>query len=81
MATITLHEIQQDVVGYLERVRSGETLVVTEKGQPLAEIKPLASAPAKGLRPFGLAKGQFVMPDNFDDPLPEEVLRLFEGEG
>lgn len=37
--------------------------------------------PDNSLRPFGLAKGEFVVPDDFDDPLPEEVLRDFEGRG
>lgn len=32
-----------------------------------------------GRRPFGLAAGEFVAPDDFDDPLPEEILREFEG--
>ncbi|MGF1479701.1 MAG: prevent-host-death protein [Cyanophyceae cyanobacterium] len=32
------------------------------------------------LRPFGLCKGEFVVPDDFDDPLPEEILKMFEGE-
>ena len=30
-------------------------------------------------RPHGLAAGQFVVPDDFDAPLPEEILREFEG--
>jgi hypothetical protein len=30
-------------------------------------------------RPYGLAKGEFVVPENFNDPLPEEILRDFEG--
>jgi len=30
-------------------------------------------------RPFGLAKGQFVVPPDFNTPLPEDVLRDFEG--
>jgi hypothetical protein len=30
-------------------------------------------------RPYGLAKGEFVVPDNFNDPLLEEILRDFEG--
>jgi hypothetical protein len=30
-------------------------------------------------RPFGLCAGEFVVPDDFDDPLPEEILRDFEG--
>ncbi len=29
-------------------------------------------------RPFGLSKGDFVVPDDFDAPLPEEVLASFE---
>lgn len=32
----------------------------------------------KSLRPFGLAKGEFVVPDDFDAPLPEEVIASFE---
>lgn len=32
---------------------------------------------AKTRRPFGLAKGEFVVPDNFDDPLPDDVLEKF----
>ena len=33
----------------------------------------------KGQRPFGLAKGEFVVPDDFDDPLPDDLLDAFEG--
>ncbi len=31
-------------------------------------------------RPYGLAKGLISISDDFDDPLPDEILRLFEGE-
>lgn len=30
-------------------------------------------------RPFGLAKGQFTVPDDFNAPLSEDVLQAFEG--
>lgn len=33
-----------------------------------------------GKRPSGLAAGMFVVPDDFDDPLPDEILKLFEGQ-
>ena len=33
---------------------------------------------AKDLRPFGLSQGEFVVPEDFDAPLPEEVLADFE---
>lgn len=31
------------------------------------------------LRPIGLAKGQFTVPDDFNAPLPEDILQAFEG--
>jgi hypothetical protein len=31
------------------------------------------------LRPIGLAKGEFTVPEDFNTPLPEDVLRTFEG--
>jgi hypothetical protein len=31
-------------------------------------------------RPFGLCAGEFTVPADFDDPLPEDILRDFEGE-
>jgi prevent-host-death family protein len=82
MTTVSIDDMQQDLAGYFERVQAGETLLVTRSGQPFAEITPVVSLPkdaAPALRPIGLAEGQFVVPDDFDDPLPEEIQRLFEG--
>lgn len=82
MTTISVDEIQYDLAGYLTRVQAGETLLVTQEGRPVAEINPVKSTEAdgaQGLRPIGLAEGQFVVPDDFDDPLPDELQRLFEG--
>jgi len=36
--------------------------------------------PVKNLRPFGLCAGDFVVPNDFDEPLPNEILKTFEGE-
>jgi len=44
----------------------------------MAEIKPIVSIP-KRLRPFGLCTGEFVVPDDFDAPLPEHIVQEFEG--
>jgi hypothetical protein len=34
----------------------------------------------QGLRPYGLLAGQFVVPDDFDEPLPDDILAAFEGQ-
>jgi hypothetical protein len=39
----------------------------------------LNPSPASQPRPFGLAKGQFTVPDDFNAALSEGVLRAFEG--
>lgn len=36
-------------------------------------------SPHTELRPFGLCKGEFTVPDDFDAPLPDEILDAFEG--
>lgn len=74
---VTVEEVEKHPREYLHRVLEGETLVLFRKEQPVAEIRPLSGE--SGLRPFGLAKGEFVVPDDFDAPLPDEVLEQFEG--
>lgn len=84
MNTISVDEIQGDLTGCLQRVQAGETLLIMQFGQPVAEIKPVLPADAgaaHSLRPIGLAEGEFVVPDDFDDPLPEDILTDFERRG
>src|SRR5438046_2373319 len=68
-ATINIDEIQRDLLYYLRRVQAGETLIITQADKPLAEIKPVSAEvrrPEQHLRPCGLARGEFVVPDDFD---------------
>lgn len=78
MITVSVQEIERDPLGYLDRVRAGETLVVVQGDCPVAEIKPVAVS-LPGLRPHGLCAGEFLVPDDFDAPLPEHILQEFEG--
>ena len=73
MTTITIHDIQRDPLGYLRRVEDGETLLVVRDAQPVAEIKPIPP-PSYQPRPFGLCSGQFLVPADFDRPLPDDLI-------
>lgn len=77
MSTVTLHELERDPLALLARVEAGESIVVTRDDTPVAELRPVAG-PRPGLRPYGLAKGEFMVPDDFDNPLPEDILKTFE---
>ena len=78
--TVNVSDVERDLAGYLRRVQAGETLLVVDADQPLAEIKPVLTdtLPKRKPRPFGARRGDFVVPDNFDDPLPEELLQDFD---
>ena len=78
MSTISLQDLRRDPAGLLDRVEAGERLVVSREGRPVAELRPLSPA-ASGPRPFGLAAGAFTVPADFDAPLPDDLLRSFEG--
>lgn len=78
MSTVTLQDLLRDPAGLLARVEAGEEFVVADAGRAVAELRPVAP-PASGPRPYGLAAGVFTAPIDFDAPLPDEVLREFEG--
>ncbi|NJM75419.1 MAG: type II toxin-antitoxin system Phd/YefM family antitoxin [Acaryochloridaceae cyanobacterium RU_4_10] len=77
MSNVTIEEIQCNPLKYLHQVEAGETLVIIRSDEPIAELRPIKSR--KQLRPFGLCKGEFTVPDDFDSPLPEDLLSAFEG--
>lgn len=78
MNTISVQDIQRDLLTFLHRVELGESFLVMKDEQPLAEVRPVGTR-TKELRPFGLCTGQFSVPSDFDQPLPDEVLKEFEG--
>ncbi|MCI0560095.1 MAG: hypothetical protein MN733_16520 [Nitrososphaera sp.] len=71
-------DIEQDLLAYIQRVEAGETFIIVLAGKPVAEIKPIVSS-SKILRPFALCAGEFTVPEDFDAPLPEDILEAFEG--
>lgn len=78
MVRIEFQQFVQNPAGCMEQVRAGETVVVVEADKELAEIRP-AGKTGRRTRPFGLCAGEFVVPPDFDDPLPPEILDSFEG--
>lgn len=79
MIIISADEMQKALPDYLKLVQTGEILLITQADEPVAEVKPLA-ARAHEPRPFGLCAGEFRVADDFDAPLPDEVLEAFEGQ-
>ena len=78
MTTVNVHEAKSQLSKLLARVERGEEVTIARAGKPVARL--VASRPSVPRSP-GRLKGRFKVPASFFEPLPEELLRAFEGEG
>ncbi len=77
MIMVNISEAKSRLTEYLRRVEAGETVTIARRNEPIAELRPL-ERPLRKPRPVGLCAGEFVVPDDFDAPVPESVLKGFE---
>lgn len=70
-----MHEAKTHFSKLLDRVQSGEEVVIAKAGRPVARLVPFVRP---GKRPLGLDAGKGFIAADFDAPLPEAVLRDFE---
>jgi prevent-host-death family protein len=75
MAEVSVHEAKTHLSRLLRRVALGEEIVISRGGEPIARLVP---AQHRKTRRLGLDRGRFDVPDDFDSPLPKEVLEEFE---
>ena len=70
MTTYNIHEAKTHFSKLLERVMSGEEVVIAKAGKPIARILPFAKDDVSPRIP-GIDKGKVIIMPDFDDPLPE----------
>ncbi len=80
MIRINIHEAKTHLSHYLKLVLQGQSVILCNRNTPVAEIRPVPKPETKP-RPVGLAKGKIKIHDEFFDPLPDEIIRAFEGRG
>ena len=73
--TVSVHEEKTPLSRLLQRIAAGDDVIITRSGRAVARLVPIENT-----RPvFGADEGCFVVPDDFDEPLDEDLLRAFEG--
>lgn len=77
MEFFNVHEAKTHFSRLLDRVAQGEEIVIAKSGRPVAKLVRVAAEPR---RP-GRLKGRIRIGPDFDEPLPEEILSAFRGEG
>ncbi len=78
MQTVNIHEAKTHLSRLVEQAASGEEIVIAKAGKPMVKLVPV-DAGSKPRRKLGGLEGQFTVPDDFDAPLPDEILALFYG--
>ncbi len=73
--TVNIHQAKTHFSELIKRVLQGEEIIISKAGRPVARLVPLATYPAS--RRPGTAKGKVKVSDDFDAPLPDELLRAF----
>ena len=76
METINIHEAKTHLSRLVEEVAGGAEIVIAKNGVPRAKLVPIGKP--RALK-FGVLKGKVHVPDDFNAPLPDRVLALFEG--
>lgn len=79
MIVVNIHEVKAKLSEYLDAVGRGERVLICKRNQPVAELRPVASARTEP-RPFGGDKDWFEVPASFFEPLPEDIVNAFYGD-
>jgi len=72
---VNIYEAKSKLSQLINQVIAGEEVIVAKSGKPVAKIVPLEK-PIQDRKP-GTAKGKIIIADDFDAPLPDDILKEF----
>jgi prevent-host-death family protein len=76
MITVNIHEAKTHLSRLLKRVALGEEVIIAKAGKPLARIVRFKEKPKS--RTPGQDRRMFEVPEDFDAPLPADIIKQFE---
>jgi prevent-host-death family protein len=74
---VNMHEAKSTLSRLVEQVEAGTEVTIAKAGVPVARLVPVEHKE----RRLGLWTGKLSIAEDFDAPLPDAELRLWEGEG
>lgn len=76
MVEANVHQAKTQLSRLLARAEAGEEVVISRAGKPVARLVPIAPK-RKKKSVLGMDRGKVWIADDFDAPLPPEILDLF----
>lgn len=79
MQVVSMHQAKSTLSQLVKRAATGETILLGAYGKVEAKLVPATTldVPQKHI---GLLAGKLTIPEDFDAPLPDELLKSFEGD-
>jgi prevent-host-death family protein len=77
MSVVDVHAAKSELSRLLDAAAAGDEVIIAKAGQPMARLVPINAKPPR--RRLGTLEGKIHIPDDFDDPLPDEIIAEFEG--
>jgi prevent-host-death family protein len=78
MKTVDMEASDYDPAALVDQAIAGEEIVLAKNGKPVARLTPVEPERKKDrASTFGMLKGKVWISDDFDAPLPDDILRGF----
>jgi antitoxin (DNA-binding transcriptional repressor) of toxin-antitoxin stability system len=81
MTVVTIHYAKTNLSRLLAEVEAGGEVVIARGKTPVAKLVATPVQAEKPKRRAGAWKGRIAFDESFFDPLPEDELALWNGEG
>lgn len=78
MPTVNIYEAKTQLSKLVDQAAAGRDVVISRNGRPVARLIAIQNK-QKRMAGFGALKGKGWISDDFDAPLPDEILAQFEG--
>ena len=72
---VNIHQAKTHFSRLLRRVAAGEEVTIARSGVPVARLVAVETK----TRPLGFARAEIWIADDFDAPLPDDLLKEFYG--
>ncbi len=81
MKAFNIHEAKTHFSKLVDQAASGKEIIIAKAGKPVAKLVSIEAKVSDNRQPrkLGLFAGKYNIPDDFDAPLPDEILDLFYG--
>jgi prevent-host-death family protein len=77
MRTVNIHAAKTHLSRLVDDAAQGEEIVIAKAGKPVARLVALTDS--RPPRRLGGLRGKIKIPEDFDAPLPDDILDAFEG--